>query len=115
MTARMSNREFITWQLIYYLIDPFGSFGEDLRMGRLAAPILNLMEVHTYKTPRTHQPSEFILNLAKPASKSKRPEGMDWRDMQAIAKGLAGVYKKKQEGKQTTTNAISGQDRRGVK
>lgn len=54
--SRMSNKEFIEWQL-FYNIDPFGDQRADLRMGILASAVL---APHMEKDKTAPTPSEFM-------------------------------------------------------
>jgi hypothetical protein len=94
MLARMSNREFEAWKIVYYRIDPFGDFRADLRNGLFACAIINLLEKHWFKNPRTHQPSEFVIDLLK---KTKVGKGQSWQEMRDAFKAIAENWNKKKK------------------
>ena len=84
MLARMTQREFVQWQ-IRNKTNPIGAWRDDLRIGTVISPIYNEMLKYLYKNPSLTKPSDWVMKFGK----AKRAKPQDWRQMKEIFMALA--------------------------
>lgn len=75
--------------LIFTKLEPFGEPGEDLRAGRIASPIVNLLKKLVYKDPPDGTPDDWLPADLRPVHQQS------WEEMRNMAQAFAAAHKPK--------------------
>lgn len=89
MRREMTQREFVTWQIIYNKIEPFGEWRADERTGRAVSPIVNLLRsllvANGYRKQPPSVPSDWIMDFLKEV----KPKKMTVEALGNVLRGIA--------------------------